>query len=73
MNFLEDGFVGLTFFDFTEMVYLVAQYFNPDLLVNSNQKFADFVEKVILLNIQFIVKNKKIPDSIHKERLAKAL
>ena len=51
MNFLEEGFVGLTFFDFTEMVYLVAQYFNPDLLVNSNQKFADFVEKVILLNI----------------------
>lgn len=35
----EDKFKGLTFYEFVELLYLSAQYYNPDPFVNENKKF----------------------------------
>lgn len=56
----------MIFFEFVELLYLVAQHYNPDPFVNQNQKFADFLEKVVLVNLKFKLKNKKLPESNHK-------
>jgi len=46
----EEGFHSLCFYDFVEFLYLSAQYRNPDPFINPNQKFADFVEKTVLVH-----------------------
>lgn len=52
---------------------MVAQYQNPDPFTNSNQKFVEFMENIIFVNIGFKMKSKQIVDSPHKLNLVKAL
>ena len=54
-------------------MYLVSQYYNPDPFTNANQKFADFLERQVFVNIQFKIKSKKLQDSPHKKNLIKSL
>jgi hypothetical protein len=53
----------MVFFEFIETIYLVAQYHNPDPFINSNQKFSDFLEKVLFVNMKFKMKGKNLVDS----------
>ena len=69
----DEGFSGLNFFEFVDLLYLAAQYYNPDPLPNTNQKFADFIEKVIIVNVQFKLKGKKIGESVHRDGLLRAI
>lgn len=68
-----DGFQSLTFFEFMELLYLVSQYCNPDPFINPNQKFAEYLEKVVFVNIQFKIKSKRLEESPHKKNLVKTL
>eukprot|EP00347_Sterkiella_histriomuscorum_P004033 403362001 len=69
----EGAFDSLVFFEFMECLYLVSQYYNPDPFVNQNQKFADFLERQVFVNIQFKIKSKRLQDSPHKKNLIKSL
>jgi hypothetical protein len=76
----EEGFFSLCFYDFIEFLYLAAQYHNPDPFVNPNQKFANFIEKTVLVNVQFKVKSLMVKrfslnegNQSHREGLIKAI
>ena len=70
---LNSGDNYFIFFEFVEMLYLVAQYHNPDPFVNQNQKFALFLEQNIIANMKIKMKGKKLLDSPQKATLVKQL
>ncbi|CDW91812.1 UNKNOWN [Stylonychia lemnae] len=73
IQFLIENFESLVFFEFMECLYLVSQYHSPDPFINPNQKFAEFLERVVFTNIQFKIKSKRIMESPHKNNLIRSL
>ncbi len=54
----------MCFFEFVEFLYLCAQYHNPDPFINSNQKFVEFIEKKVIVHVQFKMKSNSLKPRI---------